>query len=78
MSLLDTLKDSNGQYSSTRFTMILIIFVILAVFLGHNIYSMLNDHAFVDFPVNVVVILGIVLTGKVSQKIVENASKNKE
>jgi len=75
--LVDSMKENNGQLSSTRFIMYGTTSIILGVFLFHNIMSALRGGEFIDFPMNSVALLGIVLTGKVTQKFAEFKEKNK-
>lgn len=67
-----SMTENNGQVSSTRLTMYATGATILGIYIFHNIVAMVNGGSFVDFPVNSVVVLGIVLTGKVAQKFSES------
>ena len=69
-----SIKEDNGNISSTRITMYATLIVILGIYLFHNIFAIIRIASFVDFPVNSVIVLGIVLTGKVTQKFAENKS----
>lgn len=69
--IVDSLKENDGNFSSTRFSMYATAIVILTTYVAHNIVSMFNSNGYIDFPSNTVFILGIVLTGKVVQKFAE-------
>ncbi len=74
--LINSIKEDNGNASSTRFIMYGTGAVVLGTYLFHNILSAVRGGEFIDFPVNSVVVLGIVLTGKVTQKFAEFKGSN--
>lgn len=76
--LINSIKEDNGQASSTRFIMYATGVVILGTYLFHNILSALKGGDFIDFPMNSVMVLGIVLGGKVTQKFAEFKGTNKK
>ena len=76
--LINSIKEDNGQSSSTRFIMYGTGAVILVTYLFHNILSAMKGGEFIDFPTNSVIVLGIVLGGKVTQKFAEAKKVNSE
>jgi hypothetical protein len=76
--ILNSMKEDNGQSSSTRFILYGVTFTLMVVYMTHNIIAAIKGLDYVDFPMNTVVVLGIVLTGKVTQKFVEYKGKIKD
>ena len=70
-SVGESMKEENGQFSSTRFSLYATLIVILGTYVAHNVVALVKSGDFVDFPLNTVGVLGILLTGKVIQKFAE-------
>lgn len=75
--IIDSVKEDNGQTSSTRFILYGVTATLMVVYLTHNIIAAIKGAGYIDFPINTVVVLGIVLTGKVTQKFTEYKNKVK-
>jgi len=76
--ILNSLKEDNGQTSSTRIILYGVTVTLMIVYLTHNIIAAVKGLGYIDFPMNTVVVLGIVLTGKVTQKFVEYKGEIKD
>ena len=61
-----------GTISSTRVVMYGTAATVLLTYLAHNAISMIKGGGMVDFALNSVIVLGIAMTGKVSQKFAES------
>ena len=70
-AVTESIKDHDGKVSTTRFCTYAITITVLATYIAHNVISIIKGGTYVDFPLNSVIVLGIVLTGKVSQQFVE-------
>lgn len=69
--LKESMQEQNGNFSSTRLIMYATAATVLGTYLAHNIVSMVKGGGMVDFAVNSAVMMGIVVTGKVTQKFAE-------
>jgi threonine/homoserine efflux transporter RhtA len=73
------LNGGSGKTSSTRLITLIVVGVILAVYIGHNVVSMFKGGAFIDFPSQSVMVLLIVMGAKVGQHVSEaTRDKHKE
>lgn len=68
-------KDCNGQLSSMRISMFLVVSIILTIYVAHNIVAMTHGQGLVSFGFYEVSALGIALAGKVAQKFSEDSKE---
>lgn len=72
--LKSILSEDYGNFSFTRFMSLTTLLTVLGTWITKNIQA----DGFVDFGENSVYIIGLVITGKVVQKLVEVAGQVKE
>lgn len=73
--LKESMKDQSGNISSTRFVMYATAGTVLCTYIAHNVVSMIKGGGMVDFALNSVIVLGIAITGKVSQRFAEKKNQ---
>lgn len=69
-ALKKSIQESGGM-SSTRLVMYGTAITVLAIYVAHNIIAMVKGQGMVDFALNSVIVLGVAMTGKVTQKFAE-------
>lgn len=72
MELIKSMLSSRSKISSTRFIVLCTTFTILGVYIAHNVVAMVRSGGYIDFPVNTVAIMLIVLGAKVGQHVSES------
>lgn len=76
--LKNSLKEEGGSVSSTRLVMYGTAVVVLGTYVAHNIVALVKGQCgMVDFALNSVIVLGIAMTGKVTQKFAEKKKEAK-
>jgi hypothetical protein len=71
---LKQMLSSDPVVSTTRFITIVGPLVILAIFAGHNVISMIKGGGYIDFEVNSVMALLVFMGAKVGQSFSEKSN----